>query len=192
MNYCSNCGQKVVFGSLPDEHLPRFHCLNCGTIHYENPRVIVGVLPIWEDKVMLCRRGIEPQLGLWNIPGGFMENDETAMDGATREMFEETGGKVRILGLHTSFSVVPVNQVHLHFLGEMVDLNYQTTPESTEIRLFTEEEIVWKEVAFASNYFALKKYFSDRKQGTRQTHLGSLTHRNGQWSVNDFNNITGL
>jgi ADP-ribose pyrophosphatase YjhB (NUDIX family) len=183
MNYCSNCGEKVVFGTLEGEHLPRYHCPSCGVIHYQNPRVIVGCVPIWEDKVMLCKRGIEPQLGFWNLPGGFMENGETAMEGAAREMLEETGGSVRIIGLHTAFSVVPVNQVHLHFLAEMENLDYAITPESTEICLFTEGEINWKEIAFASNYFALKRYFEDRKTGIRQTHLGTLRHLEGKWTI---------
>ena len=184
MNFCSNCGHKVQFGNIPDDHLPRFHCLSCGTIHYQNPRVIVGCIPVWEDKVMLCRRGIEPQLGLWNVPGGFMENNETVEDGAMREMMEETFGRVRIIGLQSVFTVLHVNQVHLHFVAEMADLNYQTTPESTEIQLFTEGDLPWKDVAFASNHFALKKFFEDRKLGIQRTHRGSLIKRGDKWVVN--------
>ena len=183
MNFCSNCGHKIQFGNIEGDHLPRFHCVECGTIHYQNPRVIVGCIPIWEDKVMLCRRGIEPQLGLWNVPGGFMENNETVEEGAAREMFEETHGRVRIIGLQSVFTVLHVNQVHLHFLAEMVDLNYETTPESTEIQLFTEDELPWHDVAFASNYFALKKYFEDRKNGMQRTHRSSLTIKEGKWVV---------
>ena len=184
MNFCSNCGHKVQFGNIPDDLLPRFHCPSCGTIHYQNPRVIVGCIPVWEDKVMLCRRGIEPQLGLWNVPGGFMENNETVEDGAMREMMEETFGRVRIIGLQSVFTVLHVNQVHLHFVAEMADLNYQTTPESTEIQLFTEGSLPWKDVAFASNHFALKKFFEDRKLGIQRTHRGSLIKRGDKWVVN--------
>lgn len=173
MNFCSHCGQRVQFGLLESEHLPRFHCVGCGTIHYENPRVIVGCLPIWEDKVMLCKRAIEPQFGLWNIPGGFMENDETPDEGAAREMWEETNGRVKIIGLHTVYSVVPVNQVHLHYLAEMENLNYSVTPESSDIQLFTEAEIPWRDIAFASSKFALKCYFEDRKLGVTRTHRGT-------------------
>jgi ADP-ribose pyrophosphatase YjhB (NUDIX family) len=172
MKYCSNCAHPVHFGEIEGEHIHRYHCVNCKTIHYQNPRVIVGCLPIWEDKVMLCRRGIEPQLGLWNIPGGFMENGETSEQGAVREMWEETYGRVKVLSLHTVFNVVPVNQVHLHYLVEMEDLNYSLTPESTEITLFREEEVPWKDIAFASSKFALKRYFEDVKLGLRRTHLG--------------------
>lgn len=183
MNFCSNCGSKVIFSELPDEHLPRFNCPECKMIHYQNPLVIVGCVPIWEDKVMLCKRGIEPQFGLWNIPGGFMENDESVEVGAAREMFEETNGRVKILGLHTAFTVVPVNQVHLHFLAEMEDLNYSITPESTDIQLFRENEIPWSDIAFASSIFALRKYFEDVKNGSRKTHIGRLVQHGRDWRI---------
>jgi ADP-ribose pyrophosphatase YjhB (NUDIX family) len=183
MKFCSNCAHPISFSAIEGEHIPRFHCVSCGVIHYVNPKVIVGCLPIWEDKVMLCKRGIEPQYGLWNIPGGFMENDETTEDGAVREMFEETNGRVNVIGLHTVFNVVPVNQVHLHYLVEMLDLNYSLTPESIDIQLFTEEEIPWHDVAFASSKFALKKYFEDRKNKTRNTHIGSLLEKEGKWFI---------
>ena len=91
MKFCSNCATALVFGSVENEHLPRFYCSNCEMIHYQNPKIIVACLPIWENKIMLCRRGIEPQLGFWNIPGGFMENKESVESGALREMLEETG-----------------------------------------------------------------------------------------------------
>jgi ADP-ribose pyrophosphatase YjhB (NUDIX family) len=178
MNYCSTCGHRVQFGTLEGEHIPRFHCVNCGTIHYVNPKIIVGCLPIWEDKVMLCRRSIEPQFGLWNIPGGFMENGEDPEQGAVREMWEETNGRVKILGLHTVFSVVLVNQVHLHYLAQMEDTTYSVTPESSEIQLFTEADIPWADIAFASSRFALECYFKDRNMKTRQTHRGSLIEKN--------------
>jgi ADP-ribose pyrophosphatase YjhB (NUDIX family) len=183
MKFCSNCAHPVSFSAVEGEHIPRFHCVRCNVIHYVNPKVIVGCLPIWEDKVMLCKRGIEPQYGLWNIPGGFMENDETTEEGAVREMYEETLGRVRVIGLHTVFNVVVVNQVHLHYLVEMVDLDYSLTPESIDIQLFTEAEIPWQDVAFASSKFALKKYFEDRKNNTRNTHIGSLLEKDGKWAI---------
>lgn len=173
MNYCSNCGEKVSFGHIEVDPLPRFYCTHCGEIHYQNPRVIIGCLPIWEDKVMLCKRGIEPQFGLWNLPGGFMENGENTETGALREVFEETGAHVRILHLHSVYSVVPVNQVHLHYLAAMSDLNYQLTPESTDIQMFAEAEIPWRDIAFTSNLFALKKYFEHRKNNPTAVHSGA-------------------
>ncbi len=173
MKFCSNCGTPISFGQIKGEHLPRYHCDNCRAIHYENPKIIVACLPIWDNKIMLCRRGIEPQLGFWNIPGGFMENKESVEDGALREMQEETGCTGTIVRVHSIYSVLRVQQVHVCFLVNMTNFNYQLTPESTEIQLFTEDTIPWKEVAFASNIFALKHYFQDQKQGTHQTHLGT-------------------
>jgi ADP-ribose pyrophosphatase YjhB (NUDIX family) len=172
MKFCSNCGTPISFGQVESEHLPRFFCGNCATVHYQNPKIIVACLPIWEDKIMLCRRGIEPQLGYWNIPGGFMENNESIEHGALREMLEETGSEGALVRLHSVYSVLPVHQVHFCFLVNLSSPYFHLTPESTEIQFFTEADIPWKEVAFASNYFALKRYFQDKKQGTFQTHLG--------------------
>ncbi len=172
MKFCSNCGTSISFGPIEGEHLPRYYCHNCTLIHYENPKIIVACLPIWEDKIMLCRRGIEPRLGYWNLPGGFMENKESVETGALRELLEETGCEATILNVHSIYSVLPVHQVHVCFLVEMNNLAYHLTPESTEIQLFAEADIPWKEIAFASNTFALKKYFQDKNQGTSQTHLG--------------------
>jgi ADP-ribose pyrophosphatase YjhB (NUDIX family) len=172
MKFCSNCSTPISFGPIEGEHLPRHHCGNCGAIHYQNPKIIVACLPIWDDKIMLCRRGIEPQLGFWNIPGGFMENNEGVEDGALREMFEETGCEGTIIRVHSMYSVLRVHQVHICFLVKMNSLTYHLTPESTEIQLFSESEIPWQEIAFASNTFALKRYFEDKKQGRHQTHLG--------------------
>jgi ADP-ribose pyrophosphatase YjhB (NUDIX family) len=172
MKYCSNCATPIAFGPVEGEHLPRYYCPNCSIIHYQNPKVIVACLPIWENKVMLCRRGIEPQLGFWNIPGGFMENKESVEAGALREMLEETGCTGTLVGLHSVFTVLPVDQVHHCFLVELDNFNYTLTPESTEIQLFEEKDIPWTDIAFISNTFALKSYFKDRQLGLRQTHLG--------------------
>jgi ADP-ribose pyrophosphatase YjhB (NUDIX family) len=174
MNFCSNCAHPISFGPIEGEHIPRFHCENCSTIHYQNPRIIVSCIPLWEDKIMLCRRGIEPQLGFWNIPGGFLENQEAVEKGALREMFEETGCEGTIVRLHSVYTVLPVQQVHVCFLVNMNNTDYHLTPESTEIQLFAEADIPWKDVAFISNKFALKHFFEDRRQGTYKTHLGEF------------------
>jgi ADP-ribose pyrophosphatase YjhB (NUDIX family) len=172
MNFCSNCAAPLIFELPEGDHLPRHVCRNCGMIHYQNPRVIVGCLPVFEQKIMLCRRGIEPQFGKWNLPGGFMENGETVQQGAAREMYEETGATGEVLHLHSLYNVVPVNQVHLHFYTQLTTPHYQLTPESTEIVFFTESEIPWDDIAFASTAFGLKCFWVDVRQGTPQTHIG--------------------
>src|SRR5881392_2300577 len=89
MNYCSNCGTRVVLKVPEGDHLPRHVCEQCGTIHYQNPKIVVGSVPTWEGKILICKRGIEPRLGFWTICAGFMENDETLEAGAAREALEE-------------------------------------------------------------------------------------------------------
>ncbi|MFK8101314.1 MAG: NUDIX hydrolase [Saprospiraceae bacterium] len=174
MNYCSNCGTKVNFQAVPEDHLPRHVCPQCTLIHYQNPKIVTGCLPIWEDKVLLCKRAIEPRHGYWNIPGGYMENGETVEEGAMREVWEEAFAKVEIIGLHTLYSIPHVNQVYLHFLAEMTTPDFEAGVESLEVALFKEEDIPWENIAFTSSTFSLKCFFSDRKAGIRQLHRSKV------------------
>lgn len=174
MKFCSKCGHEVTLKSVPDDHRPRYVCDSCETIHYQNPNIVTGALPIWEDKVLLCKRGISPRKGYWNVPGGYMENGETVEEGAIREVYEETLSKITITGLHMVYSIPRINQVYMHFLADLQALDYQITPESTEIKLFTEEEIPWDDIAFPSSKFTLKRYFADKKKGIRQVHMGKF------------------
>ncbi len=172
MNYCSQCAVKVSFKMVEGDHLPRYVCDNCNTVHYQNPRIIVGCLCVWEDKVLLCRRNIEPRLGYWNVPGGFMENDETVEEGGIREAVEEAGVKVNVIGVHSIFSVPRTNQVHIHMLANLIEPTWSLTPESSEIRLFTRAEIPWDDLAFQSSRFILQQYYHDLDHQTRQVHVG--------------------
>lgn len=173
MKFCSNCGTKEPVFKIPKgDNRPRFICHNCDTIHYTNPNIITGCLPIWEDKVLLCKRSIEPRLGYWNVPSGFMENGETVEDGAKREVWEEAEAKVEIIGTHALFSIPRINQVYVHFLGNLIDGQYGVGEESLETELFAEKEIPWEEIAFHSSIFTLKRFFDDRKNGTRKVHIG--------------------
>jgi ADP-ribose pyrophosphatase YjhB (NUDIX family) len=163
---------------VPDDHLPRFVCDNCSTIHYQNPNIVTGALPIWEDKVLLCKRGIEPRKGFWNVPGGYLENGESVEEGAIREVWEEAMTKITILNLHMVYSIPRINQVYMHFLAQLNALDFQTTPESTEVQLFSESEIPWKDIAFPSSKFTLKHFFEDRRKGVREVHLGRFDFKN--------------
>ncbi|MFQ5447261.1 MAG: NUDIX domain-containing protein, partial [Saprospiraceae bacterium] len=111
--------------------------------------------------------------GYWNVPGGFLENGERVEDGAAREVWEEAEARVRILGVHTIFTLTDFHHVYIHFLGELVDGRFGVGEESSESRLFAEEEIPWKDVAFRSSVFTLKKYFEDRRNGEMRAHLGA-------------------
>ncbi|MCK5469842.1 MAG: NUDIX hydrolase [Cyclobacteriaceae bacterium] len=173
MKFCSNCGSKNISLKIPEgDTFPRYMCANCGRIFYDNPRIIVGCLPVSGEKVMLCKRAIQPQYGLWNLPAGFLENGENAEEGALRETFEETLAKVEIIKLHIVFSLPQVNQVYLHFLANVNEEHFGPTKESLEVRLFEKDEIPWDEIAFHSSTFALEKYFEfDRDY--KGVHIGS-------------------
>ena len=173
MKYCSNCGSSDIGLKIPEgDSFHRFICNNCQRIYYDNPRIIVGCLPIIGEKVMLCKRAIQPQYGLWNLPAGFLENGENAEDGAARETLEETLAKVEIVKLHVVFSLPKVNQVYLHFLAKLNNETFGATKESLEVKLFEKDEIPWDEIAFHSSTYALEKYFEFGKDYPG-VHIGS-------------------
>lgn len=158
MNYCSNCGHKVAFGEVPGEDLPRYHCSNCGMVHYQNPNMIVGCLPRWEDKILLCKRAIEPRKDKWTLPAGFLENGETVEAGAMRETKEEAAADVEIVRLFSIYSLRSVGQVYLMFLADLVDGTFGVGRESIDVQLFLPEEIPWNDLAFSAIRFTLEKY----------------------------------
>ncbi|MDB5225843.1 MAG: hydrolase [Bacteroidota bacterium] len=175
LKYCSNCGNTVVFKFT--EGRDRFVCESCNTIHYTNPKIVVGALCVWEDKVLLCRRAIEPRRGYWNLPAGYLEDFEKTEDGAIRETWEEAGAEIEIQNVLTVYNLPQANQVYIHFLAKLKDGIIRNGEESIESALFAEEEIPWKELAFTSSAFALRKFFEDRKGGTCNTHYGSFPEK---------------
>ena len=177
MNFCSECGSAVALRVPDGDSLPRHICPDCGTIHYQNPKMVVGCIPEWEDKILLCRRAIEPKYGLWTLPAGFMENGETTLEGAARETWEEAGARIEIGGLYTLFNLPHINQVYLMFRARLLDLDYQSGIESLETRLFTEAEIPWEEIAFRTVRATLELYFEDRKDGNFEFHFGDIRTR---------------
>ncbi|MBD2859206.1 NUDIX hydrolase [Spongiibacter sp. KMU-158] len=164
MNFCSECGSKVVEKIPAGDNRRRFVCDACDFIHYQNPRTVVGCLPVSGDKVLLCRRAIEPRLGYWTVPAGFMENGETMLEGALRETQEEAAATVKDETLYRLFDIPHINQVYVFFRGEL-DGDYGVGPESLESRLFSEDEIPWSELAFPIVTDILLEYFEDRKTG---------------------------
>jgi ADP-ribose pyrophosphatase YjhB (NUDIX family) len=173
LNYCSKCGSDQIGFRVPEgDTYHRFICDHCHTIFYLNPRIIVGCLPIIGDQLMLCKRAIEPQKGLWNLPAGFLENGEKAEDGAARETLEESNAIVEIVKLHVVFSLPKVNQVYLHYLARLRNHDFGPTIESSEVRLFKIGEIPWDDIAFHSTTYALEK-FIEFGQDFPGVHLGS-------------------
>ncbi len=174
MKFCSSCGHTVNFEIPPGDHLPRHVCPACQTIHYENPRIITGCVPVWEDKILICRRAIEPRHGYWTIPAGFMENGETVQDGAAREAQEEALADVEIGSLLSVVNVLATHQVHMMFRARLRNLDFGVGPESLEVKLVRAEEIPWPELAFRSVHFSLGRFLEDRVTGREPVHMHTL------------------
>lgn len=175
MNFCTNCGSAVAFKVPEGDHLPRYVCTSCGMVHYKNPLLVLGCVPEWEGRILLCRRAIEPRLGFWTVPAGFMENGETLQHAAARECYEEALAKVEIGSLLAVVSVTHASQVHVMFRARLLAPEYGAGPESQEVRLCSEEEIPWDDLAFPSGEFTLRKYFEDRTRGREDHHFADLT-----------------
>jgi ADP-ribose pyrophosphatase YjhB (NUDIX family) len=179
MNFCSQCGAGVRVSIPPGDDRPRHVCTRCGTVHYQNPKVVVGCIPEWEDKILLCRRAIEPRSGLWTLPAGFMEQGETTLAGAAREALEEANARVAIGPLYSLFNLPHIDQVYLLFRGELLDLDFSPGAESLEVRLFGEAEIPWGELAFPVVRETLGLYFRDRAAGRGGLRMGDIVREAG-------------
>ncbi len=174
INFCPGCGAPVEFRAPADDDRPRHICTACGTVHYQNPKMVIGALPVWEDKVLLCRRAIEPRHGLWTLPGGFMENGESTAAAAVRETLEEANARIAIDALYSMYSLPYINQVHMLFRARLLDLNFGPGLESLEVKLFGEEDIPWDEIAFRPVKFTLQHYFAERHHGNFTLLTGEL------------------
>lgn len=174
MNYCSNCGATVALRIPPGDSLPRHVCIQCGSIHYQNPKLVVGAIAEWGDQILLCRRAIEPRHGFWTLPAGFMENGETTEAAAARETLEEAQARIAVGELFCLVNVPYISQVHLVYRAKLLDLNFAPGEESLETQLFSEAEIPWDQIAFRSITMALRHYFADRQQGQFTLHSGEI------------------
>lgn len=174
MKFCSDCGAPVTL-LIPDgDHLPRYVCTVCKTVHYQNPRIITGCVPEWQGKILLCKRAIEPRLGYWTFPAGFMENGEAVQDGAAREAMEEALARVQIGSLLAVVNVIRAHQVHIMFRARLLDADFGVGPESLETGLYDEDQIPWPDIAFLSVEFALRRYLEDRRAGLERTHFRDI------------------
>ena len=165
MEYCSSCGAKVSKRIPEGDNRQRYVCDSCLTIHYQNPRIVVGTIPTVGDQVLLCRRAIEPRRGFWTVPAGYMENGETTLQGAERETWEEARARVANPVLYRLFDLPHISQVYMFYRGELADHNYGPGPESLEVKLFSEQDLPWDELAFAVVKESLQEYFADLKAG---------------------------
>jgi ADP-ribose pyrophosphatase YjhB (NUDIX family) len=180
MKYCPECGQPVRIEVPPGDHLPRHVCAACDTIHYHNPKLVVGCVPEHAGRILLCKRAIEPRLGYWTIPAGFMENDETLQQAAARESWEEALARVEIGSLLAVVHVLHAHQVHVMFRARLPEPAYGVGAESLETGLYLPAEIPWRDIAFPSVRFALEKYLEDRAHGRERVHFTDFDRRTGR------------
>src|SRR5579871_1967361 len=162
MNFCNQCGANVELRIPPGDLLPRHVCDACGTIHYQNPRLVVGCVPEHEGKILLCRRAIEPRRGYWTVPAGFMENGETLQQAAARESFEEALARVEVGSLLSVVHVLHAHQVHVFFRAVLREPAFGAGAESLDVALVAPQDIPWADIAFPSTDFTLRRYLEDR------------------------------
>jgi len=177
-NFCSNCGAATLELRIPDgDTLQRRVCSTCGTIHYENPKIVAGCLPVFGEQVLLCKRAIEPRHGLWTLPAGFLENGETLQHGAERETLEEADARVELGELYTVISLPQIHQVYMMFRSRLLDLDFGPGTESLDVRLFDERDIPWEQLAFRTIARTLRNFFLDRRLGRYKLHVSSIERR---------------
>lgn len=174
LNYCQSCGAPVAHRVPDGDHMERAVCDVCDTIHYVNPKLVVGTIPEYTGRILLCRRAIDPRSGFWTLPAGFMENGETTAEGGQRETREEACAEAEDLALFSVLDVRHVNQVHLFFRATLAEPVYSAGPESLDVDLFNEDAIPWDELAFATVRYTLEHWFADRKAGHFGLHTADI------------------
>jgi len=174
IKFCSHCGSGVVHRVPVGDSLTRAVCDACGHIQYLNPKIVVGCLPVYGERILLCKRAIEPRYGLWTLPAGFMENNESAAEGAAREAMEEANAHVEIEDLYTVYSIPHISQVYMMFRARLLDPYVSPGLESLEVKLVTADEIPWEELAFAMVKRTLTHYLEDRATGVFVPRFGDI------------------
>ena len=175
MKFCSYCGSSEVEQKVPDgDNRLRYCCLQCDAIFYENPKIVTGCIAQWQDKILLCKRAIQPRLGTWTLPAGFMENHETIQEAAARETYEEATAKISNLHLYTIYNLPHISQVYIIFRGDVEDGTASPGAESMEVEFVAEQDIPWNDLAFPIIQESLELYFADRKQGKFNLHSGEI------------------
>ena len=164
MKFCIECGTDQITFEVPEgDNRSRFICQKCGYIHYQNPRMICGTLPIHQDKVLLCKRAIEPKLGFWTLPAGFMENGESIEAAAARETHEEALAISENSSLYCIFSLPHINQVHIFYKCNIEAGFFGAGSETSDAALFSIDDIPWDQIAFKTVARCLKHYIQDKK-----------------------------
>ena len=173
-NYCGQCGSPSTRRIPPGDNRERDLCEKCGAISYQNPRMVVGTLPVWQGKVLLCLRAIEPRSKTWTLPAGFMELGETIAQGAERETTEEAGVRIEIGHMYTVIDIPHVDQVHVFFLAEALSPDMDPGPDTIEARWYGLDEIPWDDLSFRSVSTTLRHYLRDLESGKFGPHHYAL------------------
>ena len=174
MKFCCYCSAELVYDIPSDDNRHRHICQSCGIIHYQNPKIVAGCIPVWEDQILLCKRAIEPRLGYWTLPAGFMEMGESTLEAGIRETLEEANARVEVEDLYAVFNLPYVDQVYMMYRSRLLDLDFSSGIESLDVQLFKEDEIPWDELAFTTIRETLKFYLDDKKTGKFQLHTGDV------------------
>lgn len=174
MKYCSSCGGPVSLRVPDGDDRQRYVCDRCHSVHYDNPRIIVGCLPVYGEQVLLCRRAIEPRRDFWTLPAGFMEIGESTLEGARRETWEEARARVEDEALYTIFDLPQISQVYMFYRARLDAPRFAAGPESLDVALFSENTIPWRELAFPVVVVTLRRFFEDRRNGRFPTYSQTL------------------
>jgi ADP-ribose pyrophosphatase YjhB (NUDIX family) len=174
IKFCNSCGSAVVHRIPEGDSLHRAVCDACGTIQYQNPKIVVGCVPTYGERILICKRAIEPRYGLWTLPAGFMENEESASQGAAREALEEANAHVEIEDLYTVYSIPHISQVYMMFRAKLLDPDVSPGLESLEVKLATEDEIPWDQLAFTMVRRTLEHFIADRRTGVFVPRFGDI------------------
>ena len=186
MQFCSHCGHRVELRIPVGDDRERHVCVQCETIHYQNPRVIVGCLPVAGERILLCKRAIEPRHGFWTLPAGFLENGETTLAGAQRETWEEAHARVDNIALYRIFDLPHINQIYMFYRGDLIDNQFGPGIESLEVELFHPDDIPWQQLAFPVVVETLREYLADRERGAFPVRTSELDPSWRDWYRREF------
>ncbi len=166
IKYCCHCGAPTTLRIPAGDTFERHVCDTCDHIQYQNPKVVCGCIPAWGNRILLCRRAIEPRKGFWTLPAGFMENGETIQQGAARETIEEACAKITGQTLYRIYNLPKIDQVYIMFRGQLTEEDgFAAGTESLEVQLFETDEIPWDKIAFQVIQITLEDYLADQKSG---------------------------
>jgi ADP-ribose/FAD diphosphatase len=184
MKFCSACGAEVITQIPAGEDRERFVCPKCGTIHYQNPRMVVGCIIEEQGKILLCKRAIQPRYGYWTVPAGFLELGESTVQGAIRETFEEANARVQVIAPYAHFDIPYIGQAYIFYRARLLGPEMGAGSESLEVKLVTPEEIPWDQLAFQVVKVALEFYVEDAPRNVFRMHHGMITRdAEGKYSL---------